>query len=74
MIYGYGGSGPFAGWKGATGANPWDLNDPGGLFDSRTVSSAVNAHNGTVPDTSKTWTANQWVGYQLSNPANGNNF
>jgi hypothetical protein len=74
MIFGYGGSGPFAGWKGATGANPWDLNDPGGLFDSGTVSSAVNGRDGTMTDTSKSWSANQWVGYQVSNPANGNNF
>jgi hypothetical protein len=74
MIFGSGGSGPFAGWKGATGASPWDVNDPGGLFDSGTVSSAVNGRNGTMTDTSKAWTANQWVGYQVSNPANGDNF
>ncbi len=74
MIYGYGGSGAFAGWKGATGASAWDLNDPGGLFDSGTVTSSVNGGNGTMTDQSKAWTPNQWAGFQVSNPANGNNF
>ena len=75
MIFGYGGSGPFAGWKGATGASAWDLNDPVGLFDSGTVTGWTNTGQfGTLTDSAKTWTVNQWAGYEVSNPANGDNF
>src|SRR5437667_176996 len=77
MIVGYDGT-----WKGATGANPWDYNvtEPDGihidghppyLFESGTVSSAVNNPNGTMTDSMKNWITNQWNGYALRRPSDG---
>ena len=77
MIFGYDGT-----WKGATGANPWDYNvtEPDGihidghppyLFESGTVSSAVNNPNGTMTDSMKNWITNQWNGYALRRPSDG---
>ena len=77
MIFGYDGT-----WKGAHGANPWDYNATeadGGhinghspyLFESGTVSSAVNSPNGTMTDSTKSWTSNQWNGYALRRPSDG---
>ncbi len=75
MIFGYDGT-----WKGAHGANPWDYNatEADGshidghspyLFESGTVSSAVNSPNGTMTDSTKNWTPNQWNGYALRRPS-----
>jgi hypothetical protein len=77
MIFGYDGT-----WKGAHGANPWDYNATeadGGhidghspyLFESGRVSSAVNSPNGTMTDSTKNWTPNQWTDYALRRPSDG---
>ena len=52
----------------ADGANPWDLNDTDGsgnpkLYDSGTVTAGGT---GTLTDSSKKWTSNQWVGYSIT--------
>jgi hypothetical protein len=77
MIFGYNSI-----WEGATGANPWDYNvtEPDGthidghppyLFESGTVSSAVNGDNGTMTDSTKNWTTGQWTDYALRRPSDG---
>jgi hypothetical protein len=77
MIFGYDGT-----WKGAHGTNPWDYNateadgshidgHPPYLFASGTVSSAVNNPTGTMTDSTKNWTPNQWNGYALRRPSDG---
>jgi hypothetical protein len=72
MIYNYGGSGPFAGWGGANGTSPWDVNDPAGVFDSGTVTGWTNSGNsGTLTDSSKNWTPDQYFGYSLRRPSDG---
>jgi hypothetical protein len=55
-------------WGLAGGNNPWDSNDPHGLYDSGTATSgSTSGSTGTITDTSKTWTVNQWVGYSVTN-------
>jgi hypothetical protein len=49
---------------GADGRNPWDSNDPHGLYDSGTFT-------GALVDSSKHWTVNQWSGYSLRRPSDG---
>jgi hypothetical protein len=71
-------------WKGATGANAWDYNvtEPNGthvdghppyLFDSGTTTSVVNGsgQSGSITDTTKNWTTNQWATYELRRPSDG---
>jgi hypothetical protein len=48
---------PFAG---ATGDNPWDANDPHGLYESGT---ATGGGQSQIVDTTKNWTTNQWAGF-----------
>ncbi len=57
----------------ATGDNAWDTNDGGNPFLSGTTTSATvpNSSTGTVTDSTKTWTVNQWAGYTVKNNATG---
>ena len=63
-------------WGGASGANPWDLNDTEGngtnvaghvpfLYASGTHTGASGAT--TLTDSTKTWTTNQWAGFTVLN-------
>jgi len=55
-------------WGPAGGVNPWDVNDAHGLSDSGTTTSgSISGSTGTITDTSKTWTANQYAGYSVTN-------
>jgi hypothetical protein len=45
---------------GATGDNPWDVNDPHGLYESGT---ATGGGRSQIIDTTKNWTTNQWAGF-----------
>jgi hypothetical protein len=54
-------------WGGATGANPWDVNDPQ-IYVSGTIS-ASNAAD--ITDATKNWTPNQWRGYTFTRPEDG---
>jgi hypothetical protein len=58
-------AGPF---QGATGDNPWDVNDPHGLYESGTA--AAGSNQTTIADTTKNWTPNQWIGYTAKFPGN----
>jgi hypothetical protein len=53
-------------WGLANGNNPWDVNDPHGLYDSGTDTSSVNSR-GIVRDSRKRWATNQWAGYSVTN-------
>jgi hypothetical protein len=48
-------------WKGASGDNPWDANDPHGLYDSGTCSAGSDRNH--IVDVTKTWTINRWSGF-----------
>lgn len=59
----------FPSWGGANGTNPYDNNDPTGVF-------ATGLHNGTnnantLIDSTAAWTVNQWFGYTLVNTNTG---
>lgn len=59
----------FPSWGGANGTNPYDDNDPTGVF-------ATGLHNGTnnadtLIDSTAAWTVNQWFGYTLVNTNTG---
>jgi hypothetical protein len=45
---------------GATGDNPWDVNDPHGLYESGT---ATGGGRSQIIDTTKNWPTNQWAGF-----------
>jgi hypothetical protein len=50
---------PASPFFGATGDNPWDVNDPHGLYDSGT---ATTGSDGThIVDATKNWTADQYA-------------
>jgi len=53
-------------WGLANGNNPWDVNDPHGLYESGTDTSSAHSQ-GTVHDSSKHWATNQWAGYSVTN-------
>jgi hypothetical protein len=53
-------------WGLANGNNPWDMNDPHGLYDRGTDTSSVNS-GGVVRDSSKLWSTNEWAGYSVTN-------
>lgn len=70
---------PVTGYLSANGTNPRDINDTEGngtnvpghsphLYESGTVTSSSS---GVLTDTSKTWTLNQWQGYELINTTTG---
>jgi len=46
---------------GATGDNPWDVNDPHGLYDDGTA--ATGSDRNHIVDSMKNWIPNQWAGY-----------
>jgi hypothetical protein len=50
----------------ANGNNPWDVNDPHGLYESGTNDSSASSP-GIVRDPTKNWTTNQWAGYSVTN-------
>jgi hypothetical protein len=50
---------------GASGVNPWDLNDPQ-LFARGTITAASGS---TITDSTKNWTPNQWAGYAILRPS-----
>ena len=52
-------------WGLANGTNPWDVNDPHGLYQSGTSSASLPG--GSLQDSSKNWIANQWAGYSVTN-------
>ena len=52
-------------WGEANGNNPWDTNDPHGLYESGNASSTQPG--GTLIDLTKNWTVNQWAGYEVTN-------
>jgi hypothetical protein len=56
---------PFAG---ATGDNPWDENDPHGLYDSGTCTTGSNRNQ--IVDATKNWATNQYAGYTAKFPGN----
>ena len=51
---------PDSPFGGATGDNPWDVNDPHGRYDSGT---ATGGGQSQIIDTTKNWTPNQWAGF-----------
>jgi FG-GAP-like repeat len=53
-------------WGLAGGNNPWDMNDPHGLYEAGTHSGSVNSR-GVVRDSSNRWSPNQWAGYSITN-------
>jgi hypothetical protein len=53
---------------GADGANPWDLNDSQGLYDSGTISSAQAS---ALVDSTKSWATNQYAGFQVRRVPDG---
>src|SRR6266566_248420 len=52
-------------WGLAGGQNPWDVNDPRGLYESGATTSYVGS--GTLIDNAKQWTPNRWAGYSVTN-------
>ena len=52
-------------WGLAGGSNPWDKNDPHGLYESGASSAQLGG--GSLRDAQKQWTTNQWVGYSVTN-------
>ena len=55
-------------WGIANGNNPWDANDPDGLYESGTATGgSIGTNTATVSDSSKNWTPNQWAGYSVTN-------
>jgi hypothetical protein len=54
---------------GAFGTNPWDSNDPHGVYESGTHGGPDGAT--TLTKTAANWTANQWVGYSIINTVTG---
>ena len=55
-------------WGIAQGQKLWDVNDPHGLYQTGTTTSgSVGTSTGTVSDSSKNWTVNQWAGYSVTN-------
>jgi hypothetical protein len=67
-------------WKGASGDNAWDYNatEADGthvdghspyLFDSGTFTSGTTGN--TLIDSTKTWTTNQWTGYEVKKTSDG---
>ena len=52
-------------WGLANGNNPWDVNDPHGLYESG--ASSTSLAGGSLQDAGKNWTTNQWAGYSVTN-------
>lgn len=60
----------FAVWGGASGVNVLDNNGPSNPYATGRVSSSTN---GTMTDTTASWTTNQWAGCTLYNPSTSSN-
>jgi hypothetical protein len=60
---------PFNIWGGASGINPWDLNDPHGSYATGTHTAAQS--NRVLIDSHAHWATNQWTGYSLTNTVTG---
>jgi hypothetical protein len=70
-------------WKGADGRNGWDYNvteadgvthidgHPPYLFNSGTITSASGNDPASVTDTSKNWTPDRWITYELRRTSDG---
>lgn len=54
---------------GAFGTNPWDSNDPHGVYESGTHDGANRAT--ALTESRANWTPNQWVGYSIMNTVTG---
>jgi hypothetical protein len=54
----------------ANGNNPWDNNDPHGVYDSGRDNSSANSQ-GVMHDSTKSWSPGQWVGYSITNTTTG---
>jgi hypothetical protein len=55
----------FPPWGAASGFNPWDVNDPNGVYASGVHAGTNNSS--VLIDPTANWTANQWVGYTMNN-------
>ena len=60
---------PFNMWGGASGVNPWDSNDPHGIYASGAHTASKS--NRVLTDSNAHWTTNQWAGYSLTNTVTG---
>lgn len=58
----------FAPWGQTDGTNAWDVNDAGNPYDSATATAGSGSR--VFIDSSKSWTVNQWTGYQLTRTNN----
>jgi hypothetical protein len=56
-------------FTGATGDNPWDVNDPHGLYDNGTA--GAGSGQTTIVDMTKNWTPQQWHGYTAKRLSDG---
>ena len=56
-------------WTQANGTNPWDSNDPHGLYESGTAGSGSGATQ--IVDTTKNWTRNRWIGFTAKRVSDG---
>jgi hypothetical protein len=55
-------------YGGASGDNPWDVNDPN-LYEGGLARAGSNRT--TIVDTSKNWTPNRWIGYTAKRVSDG---
>lgn len=53
----------FSPWGQADGTNAWDVNAPGGPFETGIATSGGSV---SLTDSGKSWTVNQWAGYSLT--------
>jgi len=56
-------------WTQANGTNPWDSNDPHGLYESGTAGSGSGATQ--IVDTTKNWRWNWWIGFTAKRVSDG---
>lgn len=63
---------PFPIFQAANGTNAWDINYPGGPFETGIATAGSGQH--LLVDTNKAWTPSQWVGYTClrTNVVDGN--
>jgi hypothetical protein len=56
-------------WTQANGTNPWDSNDPHGLYESGTAGSGSTSTQ--IVDTTKNWRTNRWIGFTAKKVSDG---
>ena len=56
-------------WTQANGTNPWDRNDPHGLYESGAAGSGSGATQ--IVDTTKNWARNRWIGFTAKRVSDG---